>query len=107
MASEGTTLATGSQALMGGQLSLRTYRGLAVSLFALALVCGIVLTFFRPWTLSFGIAGFLLTFFYVAPPLRLASVVRGYGELDILISFSILPLVNSYYIQAVNVALIA
>jgi len=107
MAPEGTTLATGSQALMRGQLSLRTYRGLAVSLFALALVCGIVLTFFRPWTLAFGVAGFLLAFFYVAPPLRLAYVGRGLGELDILISFGILPLVGSYYIQAGKVTLIA
>ncbi len=107
MVSEGTTLATGSQALMRGQLSLETYRGLAVALFALALVCGIVLTFFRPWTLAFGVAGFLLAFFYVAPPLRLAYVGRGLGELDILISFGILPLVGSYYVQAGKVTLIA
>src|SRR5256885_5243273 len=107
MVPEGTTLATGSQALMRGQLSLRTYRGLAVSLFALALVCGIVLTFFRPWTLAFGVAGFLLAFFYVARPLRLAYVGRGLGELDILISFGILPLVGSYYVQAGKVTLIA
>ena len=107
MVSEGTTLATGSQALMRGQLSLGTYRGLAVALFALALVCGIVLTFFRPWTLAFGVAGFLLAFFYVAPPLRLAYVGRGLGELDILISFGILPLVGSYYVQAGKVTLIA
>src|SRR5216684_7141963 len=103
MASEGTTLATGSQALLRGQLSLRTYRGLAVALFALALACGIILTFFRPWTLAFGVAGFLLAFFYVAPPLRLAYVGRGLGELDILISFGILPLVGSYYVQTGNV----
>ncbi len=107
MASEGMTLATGSQALLRGQLSLRTYRGLAVALFALALVCGIVLTFFRPWTLAFGVAGFLLAFFYVARPLRLAYVGRGLGELDILISFGILPLVGSYYVQAGKVTLIA
>ena len=107
MAPEGTTLATGSQALMRGQLSLETYRGLAVALFALALVCGIVLTFFRPWTLAFGVAGFLLAFFYVARPLRLAYVGRGLGELDILISFGILPLVGSYYVQAGKVTLIA
>jgi len=107
MVSEGTTLATGSQALMRGQLSLETYRALAVALFALALVCGIVLTFFRPWTLAFGVAGFLLAFFYVARPLRLAYVGRGLGELDILISFGILPLVGSYYVQAGKVTLIA
>ncbi|MFL5696708.1 MAG: prenyltransferase, partial [Ktedonobacteraceae bacterium] len=67
----------------------------------------IVLTFFRPWTLAFGVAGFLLAFFYVAPPLRLAYVGRGLGELDILISFGILPLVGSYYIQTGKVTLIA
>ena len=107
MVPEGTTLATGSQALMRGQLSLRAYRGLAIALFALALLCGIVLAFFRPWALAFGVAGFLLAFFYVAPPLRLAYVGRGLGELDILISFGILPLVGSYYVQAGNITLVA
>jgi 1,4-dihydroxy-2-naphthoate polyprenyltransferase len=79
------------------------YRGLAVGLFALALLCGIILAFFRPWALAFGVAGFLLAFFYVAPPLRLAYIGRGLGELDILISFGILPLVGAYYVQTGNV----
>src|SRR5712691_4592429 len=107
MVPEGTTLATGSQALMSGELSLGAYRGLAIGLFALALLCGIVLSFFRPWAIVFGAAGFLLAFFYVAPPLRLAYIGRGLGELDILISFGILPLVGSYYVQTGNVTLTA
>ena len=37
--------------------------------FAVAFLCGIMLTFFRPWALLFGIVGFLLlAYFYVAPP---------------------------------------
>src|SRR5713226_3090688 len=104
---EGTTITTGSQTILRGQLSLRAYRGLAIALFALALVCGVVLTFFRPWTLAFGVLGFCLAFFYVAPPLRLAYIGRGLGELDILISFGILPLVGSYYVQTGNVTLSA
>jgi 1,4-dihydroxy-2-naphthoate octaprenyltransferase len=100
LVTEGTTLVTGSQALMSGKFSLKAYRGLAVALFVLALICGLILTFFRLWAIVFGIAGFLLAFFYVAPPLRLAYVGRGLGELDILISFGILPLVGSYYVQA-------
>ncbi len=36
----------------------------------------------------------------MAPPLRLAYIGRGLGELDILISFGILPLVGSYYVQS-------
>jgi len=100
---EGNTIATGSQALLSGQLSLKAYRGLAAALFALALLCGVALTFFRPWALAFGIAGFCLAFFYVAPPLRLAYAGRGLGELDILTSFGILPLVGSYYVQTGHV----
>ena len=97
---QGDTVATGSQFLLNGKLSMRVYRRLAVACFAVALLCGIILSFFRPWALAFGIAGFLLAFFYVAPPLRLAYIGRGLGELDILISFGILPLVGSFYIQA-------
>jgi 1,4-dihydroxy-2-naphthoate octaprenyltransferase len=97
---EGTTLATGSAMLMNGRLSVMAFRGLAVTLFALALVCGIVLALYRPWALAFGVVGFLLAFFYVAPPLRLAYIGRGLGEIDILISFGILPLVGSFYVQS-------
>ena len=100
---EGNTIATGSQELLSGQLSLGAYRALAAGLFALAFICGVILTFFRPWALAFGIAGFCLAFFYVAPPLRLAYIGRGLGELDILISFGILPLVGSYYVQTGHV----
>jgi len=107
MLPEGTTIATGSQTLMKGQLSVKAFRGLAIALFALALLCGIIIAFYRPLALAFGLAGFLLAFFYVAPPLRLAYVGRGLGEIDILISFGMLPLVGSYYVQTGNVTLSA
>ncbi|MBA2283972.1 MAG: prenyltransferase [Ktedonobacteraceae bacterium] len=107
MLPEGTTLATGSQALMSGKFSLGGYQRLWIVLFGLALLCGLALSFFRPWVLVFGVAGFLLAFFYVAPPLRLAYIGRGLGEIDILLSFGILPLVGSYYVQAGEVTLAA
>src|SRR5581483_180487 len=100
MTGEGTTFVTGSQPLIHGQLSPGSYRTIALVLFLLSFVCGVVLTFFRPWSLAFGVAGFLLAFFYVAPPLRLAYVGRGIGELDIFFSFGLLPLAGSYYVQA-------
>lgn len=96
---QGNTVATGSQFLLNGRLSINAYRGLAAACFATALLCGIILSFFRPWALAFGVIGFLLAFFYVAPPLRLAYIGRGLGELDILVSFGILPLVGSFYVQ--------
>lgn len=105
--SQGTTVVTGSQFLLNEKLTLKTYRVLAVACFALALLCGVILSFYRPYTLVFGAAGFLLAFFYVAPPLRLAYIGRGFGELDILISFGILPLVGSFYVQSGAVTLVA
>jgi 1,4-dihydroxy-2-naphthoate octaprenyltransferase len=65
------------------------------------------LTIFRPWALVFGIIGLLLAYFYVAPPIRLAYIGRGLGEIDILISFGILPLVGSFYVQVGTVTRVA
>lgn len=100
---QGHTLTTGSQFLLNGRLSVKAYRLFALGCFAVALLCGIVLSIFRPFALVFGALGFLLALFYVAPPLRLAYIGRGLGELAILISFGILPLVGSFYVQAATV----
>ncbi|GAC1565431.1 MAG: hypothetical protein NVS3B14_03100 [Ktedonobacteraceae bacterium] len=104
---QGETIVTGSQFLLNKKLTLKTYRLLAAGCFAVALLCGIALSFYRPYALGFGALGFLLAFFYVAPPLRLAYIGRGLGELDILISFGILPLVGSFYVQSGAVTLTA
>ena len=104
---QGNTVATGSQFLLNGKLSITSYRGLAVACFATALLCGIVLSIFRPWALIFGIIGLMLAFFYVAPPIRLAYIGRGLGEIDILISFGILPLAGSFYVQTGTVTYVA
>lgn len=104
---QGNTIATGSQFLLNGKLSITMYRILAGACFATALLCGIALSIFRPWALVFGIIGFLLAFFYVAPPIRLAYIGRGLGEIDILISFGILPLVGSFYVQVGTVTSVA
>ncbi len=93
-------MTTGSSSLLAGKITLRQTVALAGGLFAVALVCGIVLTIWRPWTLAFAVGGFLLAFFYVAPPIRLAYIGRGLGELDILIAFGVLPLVGAFYVQA-------
>ena len=105
--SQGNTVVTGSQFLLNEKLTLKTYRVLAVACFAVALLCGVILSLYRPYALVFGVVGFLLAFFYVAPPLRLAYIGRGFGELDILISFGILPLVGSFYVQSGAVTLAA
>jgi 1,4-dihydroxy-2-naphthoate octaprenyltransferase len=107
IASQGSTVVTGSRYLLNGKLTITYYRAMAIACFAVALLCGIVLTIFRPWALVFGIIGLLLAYFYVAPPIRLAYIGRGLGEIDILISFGILPLVGSFYVQAGTVTRVA
>lgn len=104
---QGQTVVTGSRFLLNKQLTMRSYRGLAIACFAVALLCGVILSFYRPFALVFGAAGFLLAFFYVAPPLRLAYIGRGLGEVDIFISFGVLPLLGAYYVQSGAVALSA
>lgn len=96
---ERQTMTTGSASMLSGKMTLRQTTTLAGILFAVALACGVVLAIFRPWTLAFAIGGFLLAFFYVAPPIRLAYVGRGAGEVDILIAFGVLPLVGAFYVQ--------
>ena len=78
IAPQGETVVTGSRFLLNSQLSIGTYRLLALGCFATALLCGIVLSFFRPFAIVFGVIGFLLAFFYVAPPVRLAYIGRGH-----------------------------
>ena len=60
---QGSTIATGSRYLLNGKFTITYYRTLAVACFAIALLCGIILTIFRPWALLLGIIGFLLAFF--------------------------------------------
>jgi 1,4-dihydroxy-2-naphthoate polyprenyltransferase len=104
---QGNTIATGSRYLLNGKLTITFYRKLAIACFAMALFCGVILSIFRPWSLVFGITGFLLAYFYVAPPLRLAYIGRGLGEIDILISFGTLPLVGAFYVQSGTLTLTA
>ncbi len=105
--SQGTTIATGSRYLLNGKLTITYYRKLAIACFAVAFICGVLLSIFRPWALIFGISGFLLAYFYVAPPIRLAYIGRGLGEIDILFSFGILPLAGAYYVQSGSITLTA
>src|SRR5579871_6438239 len=83
---EKQTIPTCSVNLLTGKLTLRQYWTLAATLFAV--------------TLAFAVGGFLLAFFYVAPPVRLAYVGRGAGEVDIVLAFGVLPLVGAFYVQA-------
>jgi len=99
----GTTLTTGSPLLLQGEISPVAYRWLALGCFACALLCALLLSLLRPWVLLFACLGFLLALCYVAPPLRLAYAGRGLGEVDIFLSFGLVPLAGAFYVQAGHV----
>jgi len=93
-------VATGTGLIASGVLSREATLRLAAALFAVALGCALALAVARgPLVLLLGAVGFLLAFFYVAPPIRYGYVGRGLGEIGIFISFGYLPLVGSYYVQ--------
>jgi len=98
-ASESASMPSGSTLLLSGRLGIGNYVQLTVVLFAIALACGIALAFFHPWVIGLAVAGFLLAFFYVAPPIRYGYIGRGLGEVGIFLSFGLLPLAGTYYVQ--------
>jgi 1,4-dihydroxy-2-naphthoate octaprenyltransferase len=95
-----TTISTNSGFLANGTLSEKTFSLLTWSLFYIALLCGLVLSFYTGWwVLIFGGLGGLIAYFYVAPPLKFGYLGKGYSEIAILLSFGILPIMGSYFVQ--------
>jgi 1,4-dihydroxy-2-naphthoate octaprenyltransferase len=104
----GTDSATYPRALyaphpvLSGLVSRRTLliAIVAVNLADLAIL--IVLTWARGWpVVAFALSGFLLSFAYTAPPLRLKK--RGLGEPDVLVVWGPLMICGTYYSAVGNV----
>ena len=98
-------VATGTGLMATGEFTKTQTLSLAGGLFAIGLACGIALAVARgPLVLLLGAVGFLLAFFYVAPPVRYGYIGRGLGEVGIFMAFGYLPLVGSYYVQALDIS---
>lgn len=98
-------VATGTGLISSGLMTKAQTLRLAAGLFAVALASGIALAVARgPVVLVLGVVGFLLAFFYVAPPVRYGYIGRGLGEVGIFIAFGYLPLVGSYYVQTLDIS---
>lgn len=91
----------GSPHLVQGLEKPSVFFGLGVLSFSVACACGVALM----WMVDRGfgpvaviaLAGFILAFFYTAPPLKL--VYRGFGEFSIFLGFGLLPALGAYYVQ--------
>jgi 1,4-dihydroxy-2-naphthoate octaprenyltransferase len=89
----------GSRVIQRGELSRRGVLGLAAACFAGGAACGLWLDTLHPGhvVLALGATGFLLGYFYTAPPLRIAY--HGAGEPVTFLLFGPLAGLGSYYVQ--------
>jgi len=89
----------GSRVIQSGVLTRRGMWRLAAACFGTGLACGLALDRIHPGhiVLAIGALGFVLGFFYTAPPLRLAY--HGVGEPVIFLLFGPLAGLGTYYVQ--------
>lgn len=93
-------ISTNSGFLTQGVWSVRKFAAVTWALFGVAAACGIALVALSgPMVLLFAGLGGLIAYFYVAPPVKLGYRGKGYGEVAILLSFGVLPVAGSYYVQ--------
>ena len=89
----------GSRALQSGALSRRGMWTLAGACFGVGAACGLALDTIHPGhvVLALGVAGFVLGWFYTAPPLSIAY--HGLGEPVIFLLFGPLAGLGTSYVQ--------
>lgn len=87
--------------LMGfGQAKMTAYL-----FFTVTIILGLYLTALRGLTvLWLGAIGLFFAYFHVAPPLRLGYRGMGLSELGIFISFGLLPVAGTFYVQASHIS---
>ncbi|MBB6636237.1 prenyltransferase [Cohnella thailandensis] len=93
-------ISTNSGFLTKGIWSAKKFAFVTWILFGIAALSGIILSFISGWwAFVFGALGGLIAYFYVAPPIRFGYLGKGYSEIAILLSFGVLPVAGSYYVQ--------
>ncbi len=94
-----TKFSGGSRVIQYGLVSLRQMATLSTVFYVMAGLIGLVLLAMRPSTalLVIGVAGFIVSLGYTAPPLKL--VYRGLGEVAVALGFGPLMLLGAYVVQ--------
>jgi 1,4-dihydroxy-2-naphthoate octaprenyltransferase len=98
----------GWKVLPRGLMTFEQARNLAYVFFVLTLAVGLYLTYLvGPVVFILGLVGAFFAYFHVAPPLRLGYRGIALGELGIFLSFGILPVVGSFFVQVPNLSSVA
>ncbi|MOA09878.1 1,4-dihydroxy-2-naphthoate octaprenyltransferase [compost metagenome] len=81
-------------------MSERTYAAITWSLLGFAVLSAVILSLFSGWlVMVYCLLGGMIAYFYVAPPIRYGYRGKGYSEIAILLSFGVLPIMGTYYVQ--------
>jgi 1,4-dihydroxy-2-naphthoate octaprenyltransferase len=98
----------GWKVLPRGLMTFKRAKLLAYAFFIPAIAIGLYLAYLiGPVVLILGLVGVFFAYFHVAPPLRLGYRGLGLSEFGILLSFGILPVVGSYYVQTSAVSILS
>jgi 1,4-dihydroxy-2-naphthoate octaprenyltransferase len=91
----------GWKVLPRGLMTFGQAKSVAYLFFSLTILVGLYLTLVAgPLVFVFGAIGIFFAYFHVAPPLRLGYRGLGLSELGIFLSFGILPVMGSFYVQS-------
>lgn len=93
----------GSDILTKGLLTMKEAAVAIAIFFSIALICGTVLALTSGWFIVFlAVIGFVLGFFYCAPPVAFGYKGYGLGEIVIFLAFGPLPVIGTYYVLTGN-----
>ena len=91
----------GWKVLPRGLMTLGQAKLIAYLFFSVTIVVGLYLTIVAgPLVLLLGVIGIFFAYFHVAPPLKLGYRGLGLSEIGIFLSFGVLPVVGSFYVQS-------
>jgi 1,4-dihydroxy-2-naphthoate octaprenyltransferase len=101
-------LATGYGLMMHGKFSPVIALNLGYILFAVGAMCCLWLALLAGWpSLFFSGLSLLLLYGYANPPLHYSGAGWGLGELGLFLSYGLLQLLNSYFVQSQTLSSLA
>jgi len=96
----------GWKPLPRGMLTLGQAKRLSYAFFMFSILVGLYLAYLvGPLIVVFGAIGLFFAYYHVAPPLKLAYRGLALGEIGIFLSFGVLPVAGSFFVQTGSISI--